>query len=368
MAKTADELFLAEAIELARKGVGLASPNPCVGAIIVDERGRIVGRGTHTYAGRKHAEVLAIEEAGERARGNTLYLNLEPCSHVGRTGPCADAVIAAGIHRVVCAMTDPNPAVSGRGFEKLRAAGVEVCVGLLEDEAKNLNEAFAKFIRTRRPLVTMKAAVSLDGYISPPNKRAGEVFYLVGEDAKAEVQRGRHGFDAILVGIGTVIADDPQLTDRSGLPRRRPLQRVVLDSRLRIPLDSKLVKTCNDDVIVFCATADEQKRKTLENNSVRVEILPAIDGLLDLNVVLKRLGELEITTLLVEGGSKVNAAFLAKDQADKLWLFRSPLVFGGGVPWVAHGATPDLGRLARVSTRQVGNDQVTEGYFRDPYA
>ena len=279
MAISADELFLRQTLELAARGQGLASPNPLVGAVVVDERGRIVGSGTHIFSELKHAEVLAIEQAGPLARGNTLYVNLEPCSHTGRTGPCADAVIAAGIARVVCCMEDPNPLVAGKGFEKLRAAGIEVEVGILEAEARRLNESFAQFIRTGLPFVTLKAAMSLDGKIAGPSEPRLQLVgatgsnpsYITGEAARCRVHEMRHASDAILVGVGTVIADDPLLTDRSGLPRRRPLLRVILDSRLRLPLSSRVVETAQDDVVVFCSFAEENKRRALEARGVRVQ-------------------------------------------------------------------------------------------------
>ncbi len=236
----------------------LASPNPRVGAVLVSAEGKVVGRGSHAYDEIKHAEVLAIEAAGERAKGGTLYLNLEPCSHVGRTGPCAEAIIAAGIKRVVCAMRDPNPLVAGRGFEILHAAGIEVQEGLYEPEARKLNEAFAKYIRHKTPFVTLKTAMTLDGKIAPPpgdgitpstmSSMASTGGWITSEVARAHVHEMRHANDAIMVGVGTIIADDPLLTDRTGLPRRRPLLRVILDSRLRLPLDSRVVRTANYDV------------------------------------------------------------------------------------------------------------------------
>src|ERR1700676_1470540 len=236
-----DEGFLRQALDLAAQGIGLTSPNPCVGAVIVDAKGAIVGTGSHTYDGLKHAEILALEQAGEKARGATLYINLEPCSHQGRTAPCVDAVIAAKISRIVACIQDPNPLVSGRGFAKLRSAGINVSFGLLEEQAKALNESFAKYIRHHIPLVTLKAAMTLDGKIAAPpsqspNLAAGvagtHAPWITGESARAHVQELRYQSDAILVGVGTVIADAPLLTDRSGRPRRRPLLRVVLDSRL----------------------------------------------------------------------------------------------------------------------------------------
>jgi len=233
-----DEMFLERALELAREGVGLTSPNPCVGTVIVDRRGEIVGSGFHTYDGLKHAEVLALERAGSKARGATLYTNLEPCSHQNRTGPCAGAIVAAGIGRVVACMQDPNPAVHGRGLAQLREAGITVASGILEDEAKVLNESFAKYIRHHTPLITLKAAMTLDGKIAPPPTESSKSAaagtggttggWITSESARAHVQALRHQHDAIMVGVGTIVADDPLLTDRTGRPRRRPLLRVCL--------------------------------------------------------------------------------------------------------------------------------------------
>jgi len=252
MTTETDERFIHRALDLARQGIALTSPNPCVGAVIVDAEGKVAGEGFHTYDGLKHAEILALEKAGEKSRGATLYLSLEPCSHQGRTGPCAEAVIDAGIRRVVASMADPNPSVSGRGFARLRSAGVEVHIGLLEDEAKRLNESFAKYIQHGSPLVTLKSAMTLDGKIAPPpaltdsaGAGAGGVTggWITSGPARAHVQELRHQSDAILVGVGTIVADDPLLTDRTGRPRRRPLLRLIMDSRLRLPLESRVVKT-----------------------------------------------------------------------------------------------------------------------------
>lgn len=390
MAISPDELFLRQALELAASARGLTSPNPMVGAVIVDERGRIVGSGTHRYAEMKHAEVLAIEQAGPLARGNTLYLNLEPCSHTGRTGPCADAIVAAGIARVVCAMQDPNPIVAGKGFAKLRASGIEVDVGILEAEAKVLNESFAQYIRTGLPFVTLKAAMSLDGKIAPAENcfhRPGAVgsgpSYITGEDARRRVQEMRHASDAIMVGVGTVIADDPLLTDRSGLTRRKPLLRVILDSRLRLPLSSRVVETANEDVIVFCSFAEENKRRALERRGVRVlqvgiepphpgcTPLPH-EGRPDLYQVLTLLGTEQITSLLVEGGAAVNWACLRACLVDKLVLFYTPRIFGpmGAVPWLMgqNGLPPGVElSSSKIKIERFGEDFAVEAYLRDPY-
>jgi diaminohydroxyphosphoribosylaminopyrimidine deaminase/5-amino-6-(5-phosphoribosylamino)uracil reductase len=391
MAISTDELFLRQALELAARGLGLASPNPMVGAVIVDERGRIVGSGTHYYADVKHAEVLAIEQAGPLARGNTLYLNLEPCSHTGRTSPCADAVIEAGLARVVCCMEDPNPLVAGKGFEKLRAAGIEVEVGVLEAEARRLNESFAQFIRTGLPFVTLKAAMSLDGKIAgpvePALQRPGAAStspsYITGEAARRRVHAMRHASDAILVGVGTVIADDPLLTDRSGLARRRPLLRVVLDSRLRLPLNSRLVETAKDDVVVFCSFAEENKRHALEARGVRVrqvEIDPLLlggvqlphEGRPDLYRVFGMLGAEQITSLLVEGGAAVNWACLRARLVDKLVLFYTPRIFGpvDSIPWLEgqDGLPPGVElSSSNITIERFGDDFAVEAYLRDPY-
>jgi len=377
--RTADELFMTQALELARQGIGLASPNPCVGAIVVDERGRIVGRGFHDFAKRKHAEVLALEEAGPLARGNTLYLNLEPCCHTGRTGPCTEAILAAGVGRVVAAMRDPNPLVAGKGFEQLRQAGVDVGEGVLESEARKLNEAFAHFILTGKPFVTLKSAMTLDGKIAgaPPNAASGKgsTTYITGAAALRQVHRLRHASDAILAGIGTVIADDPLLTDRSELPRRRPLLRIILDSHLRIHVDSRIVTSAADDLIVFCLDAPEEKKQALEARGVRVELLPAgpDQRFPDLQCVLDRLEKMQITSLLVEGGASVNWTFLKTGSVEKVWLFYAPKILGGSAS-VAFAGDEGFGAMARaaqlrdLSLHRYGEDFAVEGYLRDPYA
>jgi len=279
-----DERFMQQALDLARQSSGLTSPGARVGAVIADGNGQIIGEGFYTFDGLKHAEVLALEQAGSRARGSTIYLNLEPHCHQGRTSPCTDALIAAGVQRVVAAMMDPNPKVAGKGFEQLRQAGIAVETGLFEAEARKLNEAFARFILTRLPLVTLKSGMTLDGKIAPP---PGDSFnpsalgatgatggWITSEEARAHVQELRHESDAIMVGVGTIIADDPLLTDRTGLARRQPLMRVILDSRLRCPLESRLVKTAKDDVLIFCSFAEEKKRRQLEQHGIRVEQVP----------------------------------------------------------------------------------------------
>ena len=272
---TQDEVFMRRALKLAAETIGLASPNPQVGCVRVhnpdDGTPEIIGEGAHLYDNRDHAEIVALKQAAARGlspRGATAYVTLEPCSHHGRTPPCADSLIAAGISRCVIATQDPNPQVGGQGIQKLRAAGIEVTLGVLQQQARDLNEAFAHFIQHRTPFVTLKAGLSLDGKIAPaPASRfPNQPYWLTGPDARYEVQLLRHASDAVLTGIGTVLADDPQLTDRSGVlgprgePRRRPLFRVVLDTHLRIPLTSQLVVSAENDLLILTSKAASKSK------------------------------------------------------------------------------------------------------------
>ena len=382
---TIDEQQMRRALDLARAGVGLVSPNPAVGAVVVDASGREVGAATHTYDVVKHADVLALEQAGDKARGGTLYLNLEPCSHQGRTGPCADAVIAAGISRVVCSMEDPNPRVAGQGFARLRASGITVQAGLFQAEARKLNESFAKYIRVGKPLVTLKSAMTLDGKIADATKPGTEpgsptpategarsgYHWITGEVARAHVQQLRHQSDAILAGVGTVMADDPLLTDRSGRPRRRKLLRVILDSYLRIPPASRVIQTAENDVLVLYSTAEQETRHALEAKGIRVQQIAATaDGRPDFRAIVQSLGELEITSLLIEGGALVNGAALASGEVDKVFLYYAPKIFGeGAVSFLAgeslHGKAQCVQRF---ELHRFGEDFALEGYLRDPYS
>ena len=382
---SADGQFMRRALELARRGIALASPNPCVGAVIIDAAGNVEGEGFHTYSGVKHAEVLALEAAGERARGGTLYLNLEPCCHEGRTGPCVDAVLKAGVRRVVVGMRDPNPLVCGKSLEKLRSKGVETVEGILEQEARKLNEAFTKYIRTRVPLVTLKAGMTLDGRIAPPQGESANPSalgaagasggWITSVEARAHVQELRHASDAILVGVGTIVADDPLLTDRTGLERRRPLLRVILDSRLRLPLESRVVKTARQDMIVFCSFAEEKKKQQLEDRGIRVvqaPLGPGGDGRPDLGKVLEHLGGMEITSLIIEGGALVNWAALVAGVVDKVFLYYAPKILAGtgSVPFASGKGFRRMSEAAYVrdiTLHRFGEDFAVEGYIRDPY-
>jgi len=383
----ADEKWMLRALELAQHSVGLASPNPMVGCVLVKD-GVVVGVGRHEYDKKDHAEVVALRTAGAAARNATAYVTLEPCCHTGRTGPCTKALIEGGVARVVAATVDPNPAVSGKGLEQLRASGVSVTSGVLQSKARKLNDGFAKHIRTGLPFVTLKAGLSLDGRIAPAPGTAprGVPVFLTGEKARAQVQEMRHRADAVITGINTVLQDDPHLTDRSGQPRRRPLLRVVLDSGLRIPLDSKLVRTAQNDLLIFSAVAPTQRQRTLEALGVRVERVAAAEPTEDrfatatkartqtvsrsgvsLPAVMKRLGELEILSAMMEAGGQLNASALAGGHVDKITLFYAPLFLGpDGVPLLLE----PIGNALLPTTPEIeciDQDVRVDAYLHNPW-
>lgn len=361
-----DRSWMQRALSLAEKGIGLTSPNPTVGCVLVNQENEPVGEGFHRYEAREHAEVVALHHAGTSARGATVYVTLEPCTHHGRTGPCVDALIAAGVGRVVIATLDANPVVRGKGVERLRAAGIAVEVGLLEAESQRLNEAFAKYIRTHLPYVTLKAALSLDGRIAPAAHERGErlPFWLTGEQAREEVHRMRHAHDALLTGVGTVVADDPLLTDRSGLARRLPLLRVVLDSHLRTPLGSKLLTSSNEGrLLIFTGNPEPKRLAEFKAQGIRLErVAPRSSGLA-LEQVLASLGEMGVTSVLIEGGTTLNTTALSKGLVDRLVLFYAPRLLGEeGLPLIAaHHALPPLPRPA---VTQFGDDLCLTSTFR----
>jgi diaminohydroxyphosphoribosylaminopyrimidine deaminase / 5-amino-6-(5-phosphoribosylamino)uracil reductase len=375
-ATIADAAYMDRALALAARGVALTSPNPLVGAVLVRD-GRVIGEGFHTYDGVRHAEVIALEAAGESARGATIYINLEPCCHTGRTGPCAQALIEAGVARVVAAMADPNPAVAGRGFKQLRAAGIEVSAGLREAEARRMNESFARWIVSRKPLVTLKSALTLDGQLVLPNAKRGARVpvkdrWISSDESRAEVQRMRHASDALLTGIGTVLVDDPLLTDRTGLPRRRKLLRVVMDSRLRLPLRSKLVRSADGDVLVFTrAKENSPKARALCRAGVEVVRLAGRGSKPALAEAVAELGHREILSVLLEAGAILNSAALAAGIVDKMRVFLALKIAGpeGKKPRAA--SAPARLRAAQelqnVTIEPFGPDFAIEGYLRDVY-
>src|SRR5580698_7134202 len=382
-----DQAFMKRALKLAAETTTLASPNPQVGCVLTQTppsggAPKIIGEGAHLYANRDHAEIVALKQAAQRGLstiGATAYVTLEPCSHHGRTGPCADALIAAGIARCVVATQDPNPQVSGQGLAKLRAAGIQVTVGVLQQQARDMNDAFAHFIQHRTPFVTLKAALSVDGKLAPPpaSRRPNQPHWLTGPAARYEVQLLRHASDAVLTGIGTVLADDPQLTDRSGLlgpnnqPRRRPLLRVILDSELRIPLTSQLVCTANKDFLILCGeTASTQKRDALEKGGVEVVTLPEHAGRLSLPATLNTLADRNILSLLLECGSHLNGAFLRQNLVDKAVLFYAETELGEhAIPFAQGISSPYLFEqyLSRPTRAIYGSDACVTGYLHDPW-
>lgn len=364
-----DIRFLQHALALARKGVGLASPNPMVGCVIVKD-GQIAGEGFHQYEWKDHAEIVALKSAGEKARGATLYVSLEPCNHTGRTGPCTDAIIKAGAARVVMAMRDTNPKVRGLGLETLQVAGVqaELGPGDVELDAKELNEAFFKFQATGTPFVTLKSALTLDGQLALPKQRKGkERGWISSEESRAEVQRLRHASDALLTGIGTILADDPLLTDRSGRERRRRLLRVILDSRLRLSPASRIVKTLDDDLLVFTAASlKDSKARKLQNAGVEIVRLPARRGQIDLKAVMKELGRREILSVLLESGPALNGGALAAKVVDKLFLFYAPKLAGRAtVPFVRGDFPAPRIHALHYREREFGGDFAVEAWLQN---
>lgn len=320
-----DIFFMREALKFARNAVGRTSPNPLVGAVVV-QNGKIIAAGWHRKAGTPHAEVHALNMAGELAKGATVYVTLEPCSHYGRTGPCAKALVEAGVRRVVAAMEDPNPKVAGKGFQILRDAGIEVKVGVLEDEAKRLNEPFLKWITTRKPFVALKTAMSLDGKIAT---YTGKSQWITNEASRRRVHELRDVFDGILVGINTVLKDNPSLTTR--LPDREGKNpvRVVLDSKARMPLDAKMLHDEAAPVIVAVTeAADNGKVKALEQAGAKV-VVCGNGPQVDIDKLLLVLGEEKICSLFVEGGGQVNFSFLKAGAVDRVYAFIAPMLIGG---------------------------------------
>jgi diaminohydroxyphosphoribosylaminopyrimidine deaminase / 5-amino-6-(5-phosphoribosylamino)uracil reductase len=414
---TQDELFMQRALHLATETIGLASPNPQVGCVLTQNPAnggtpKIIGEGAHLYDNRDHAEIVALKQAAVRGlstKGATAYVTLEPCSHHGRTAPCANALIAAGIARCVVATQDPNPLISGEGIRKLRAANIDVTLGVLQQPARDLNDAFAHFIQHRTPFVTLKAALSVDGKLAPPpaTRYPNQPFWLTGTAARYRVQLLRHASDAVLTGIGTVLADDPQLTDRSGiqdparsgmqhltrsriedpvrsgvyepsaLPRRRPLLRVILDTHLRIPLTSQLVRSANDrrgsqsDLLILCGSlASPAKAAALGDLGVEVEHLPGHAGRLSLPAALATLAQRNILSVLLECGSQLNGEFLHQNLVDKAILFYAETELGDqALPFAQGIPSPYLFEqsLQRITRTTYGPDACITGYLHDPW-
>jgi len=357
-----DIRWMARALALAARGRGLTSPNPMVGALLVRD-GTLVAERFHERAGGPHAEAAALAEAGERARGATLYVNLEPCNHVGRTPPCVEAVVRAGVRRVVAATADPNPRVKGGGAAALAAAGVEIVMGCLEHEARELNHVFFTAVERQRPHVTLKWAMTLDGKIAAFD---GKSRWITGEPARREVHRLRSRSDAIVTGIGTVLADDPALTVRLELPWPREPYRVVVDSRARLPLDATLLRTGSRARVVVAVGEDAPAPRVaaLESSGVTVLQCKSRDGRVDVADVCARLFALDVTAVLLEAGGQLTGAFAQAGLADRVAVFIAPKLLGGtGAPGPVGGlglALADALRLTDLTTRPLGDDWLME--------
>lgn len=359
--------YMKMALALAEKGRGFTSPNPMVGAVVVKD-GRVVGKGFHAAAGKAHAEVNAIADAGPCAENATLYVTLEPCNHTGRTPPCTERILESGIRRVAAAMRDPNPNVAGGGIAYLRQNGIEVSVGMCESEARTLNECFIKYVRTQRPFVILKCASTLDGQIAT---RTGDARWVSGVESRHHVHLLRHSVDAIMVGIGTVLADNPSLTTRLKDGRGRDPVRIILDSHLSVPEDAKVLRVKSDsDTIIFSGSAaSEDKKARIEEKGVRVLHSPLKDGTIDLLPLMERLGAMGISSLLIEGGGRLIASAIASGIVDKILIFYAPKLMGGndGVSICMGKGAASMSRcisVERMDVERFGDDVLIQGYIK----
>jgi len=357
------EHWMKRALLLAQKGKGRTSPNPLVGAVLV-KRGKVVGEGYHAKAGEAHAEIVALRKAGKEARGSTLYVNLEPCTHYGKTPPCAPAVIQAGVRRVVVGMVDPNPVVKGKGISTLRKAGIDVHSGTLEKECKTLNEAFCKYILMKVPFVILKAAATLDGRIAT---RDGESKWISSEASRRLVHQLRNEVDAVVVGVGTVLRDDPLLTAR--IRGGRDPVRIILDSRLRIPEDARVIGISSSRTLIATTPlAPKDKIERLDKAGAQVLLIESKNGKVDLRAFLSKMGEMGMMSVLVEGGGRVNGAFLDEGLVDKFLLFLSPRLMGDPQsPGIFQGKgfehLKDSISVKDVKVKRIGEDILVEGYM-----
>ncbi|MBU5488262.1 bifunctional diaminohydroxyphosphoribosylaminopyrimidine deaminase/5-amino-6-(5-phosphoribosylamino)uracil reductase RibD [Clostridium sp. MSJ-8] len=360
-----DKIYMKRALELAALGRGKVAPNPMVGAIIVKED-KIIGEGYHKKYGDNHAEVNAVENATEDVRGATMYVTLEPCAHYGKTPPCAKRIVEEGIKKVVIGVLDPNPLVAGKGVNILKDAGIEVVVGVLEEECRKINEIFMKYIETSRPFVLMKYAMSLDGKISTAT---GKSKWISCEESRKDVHKLRNNLSAIMVGINTVIKDNPMLNCR--IEGGNDPIRIIVDSNLRIPLDSKIVNTSNNISTIVATThkADKDKIKLLEERNVEVIVAKEKDGRVDITSLIDKLGEKKIDSILLEGGSEINFSCLQEGIVDKVRIYIAPKILGGNN---AKGAVGGRGvsemiesfNIENIDISTIGSDIVVEGYVK----
>jgi diaminohydroxyphosphoribosylaminopyrimidine deaminase / 5-amino-6-(5-phosphoribosylamino)uracil reductase len=368
--QTIDEQFMQEALALAAQARGRTSPNPMVGSVVVKD-GRVVGQGYHAKAGAPHGEVVALEDAGMQAKGATLYITLEPCCHYGpskRTPPCTKAIIAAGIRRVVAAMRDPNPLVSGKGLEELRQAGIEVKLPVLETEAAALNEVFITYITTKRPFVLLKVAASLDGKIATVT---GESRWITNERSRLLVHQLRDQVDGVMVGINTVLRDDPLLTTRLPCGGGRDPMRIIVDTRLRMPCEARVLTASRTACTLIATTpeAPREKRLQLEAAGAQVLVIEGEGPGVPLRPLMEQLGSMQVTSILLEGGGELHSSALHAGIVDKVWYFLAPKLIGGRAAPPAIGGEgfarlEEAVTLERMQVRQLGDDLLIEGYVR----
>jgi len=358
------EKWMRLALKLAKKGEGKVSPNPMVGAVIAKD-GKIIAQGYHHYFGGPHAEIDALWKAKDKAKGGTLYVTLEPCSHYGKTPPCTKEIIKRGIKKVIIATLDPNPINSGKGVQELRRGKIETEIGICEEEAKKVNEAFLKFMKKRIPFVTVKVASSLDGKIATSS---GESKWITSEKSRKFSHRLRDKMDAILVGINTVIRDDPSLL----APSKNNFVRIILDSKLRIPLEAQVLKNQDrgDTFIFTTSRADERKLKELKSRGIKIAVVKENENRVDIEEAVRELGKLEIMNLLVEGGGEVIGSFFEKKLVDKIYLFLAPRIIGGkkSITWVEGKGVKFLKETSYIkidSLKKIENDLLLEGYVKE---
>ncbi|MBW8056416.1 MAG: bifunctional diaminohydroxyphosphoribosylaminopyrimidine deaminase/5-amino-6-(5-phosphoribosylamino)uracil reductase RibD [candidate division NC10 bacterium] len=370
MVLEANRTHMERALSLAARGRGRTSPNPMVGAVLIRE-GAIIGEGYHAYAGSDHAEVVALRAAGGAARGAVCYVTLEPCAHYGKTPPCTEALIEAGIAKVVVAAYDPNPVVAGRGVRRLREVGVSLEVGLLQEEAVRLNEAYFKHIRTREPFVLLKAALSLDGKLAT---RTGDSQWIAGELARHCVHEMRNTVDAVAVGIGTVLRDDPMLTTRLGGEEDRDPLRVVVDSRGRLPLTARLLRSGSHPPLVAASPRISPARiRQLRERGVEVLVLPSGEGGVSLPDLIRELGRRDITSVMIEGGGKLATFALQAGIVDKLILMVAPILIGGKkAPTLLQGngieKLSEALHVKQLTVERLGDDLLLQGYLTESIA
>jgi diaminohydroxyphosphoribosylaminopyrimidine deaminase/5-amino-6-(5-phosphoribosylamino)uracil reductase len=362
-----DEQFMREALALAAQARGRTSPNPMVGSVVVKD-GRVVGRGYHVKAGAPHGEVVALDDAGAQAKGATIYVTLEPCCHYGRTPPCTKAIVAAGIRRVVAAMRDPNPLVSGKGLEELRQAGIDVKLPVLEAEAAALNEVFLKYITTKRPFVLLKVAASLDGKIATVT---GESRWITNERSRLLVHQLRDQVDAVMVGINTVLRDDPLLTTRLPGGGGRDPMRIIVDSRLRTPCEARVLtaSTTAWTLIATTPAAPRDKQLQLEAAGAQVLVVEGDGPGVSLGPLMEQLGALQVTSILLEGGGELHSSALRAGIVDKVLYFLAPKLIGGRAAPPAIGGEgfarlEEAVTLERMQVKQLDDDLLIEGYVQ----